>query len=119
MGKIQNTTWLLTVRCSRSGYPWVDGRLEEMTPDESSVLNNYFFWAKLYDEGSKFGINGGRISKLLIYKNGFGCSRHNASILANYERGWDIQPKAKYEKEVLKRIVDGLEETPKRLTESQ
>jgi len=115
MGKIQNTIWLLTVECSHPGYPWVDGTLEETTPNKSFVSNSYDFWAKVYDEGSNFGINGGRISKLTISKNDFGRSDSDQDVIANYDRGWDIQPKDKYEKEVLKRIIDGLEETPERL----
>lgn len=42
------------------------------------------FWAKVYEEGSEFGINGGRISKLSIKLNG--------KETCNYERGWDIRP---------------------------
>lgn len=42
------------------------------------------YWAKSYEEGSKWGINGGRISKLTIKIDG--------KITANYDRGWDIEP---------------------------
>ena len=43
------------------------------------------YWIKVYDKPSaKFGINGGRISKLMIKING--------KITAHYERGWDIEP---------------------------
>lgn len=44
----------------------------------------YHYWMKQYDEGSEFGIDGGRISKLTIKRNG--------KIVCNYERGWDINP---------------------------
>ena len=46
-----------------------------------------FKWCiKHYGEGSKYGINGGRISKLWIQRES------NGEIIANYDRGWDVQP---------------------------
>lgn len=38
--------------------------------------------AKVYDEGSEFGVMGGRVSKLTIYKNG--------KELYNYDRGLEF-----------------------------
>lgn len=52
---------------------WVSGR-----------IGNCKFEAKIFDEGSEFGIDGGRISKLWI-------GRGNKTI-CNYDRGWDIRP---------------------------
>lgn len=40
--------------------------------------------AKIYDIGSVYGINGGRISKLE--------ARRAGRIVANYDRGWGIKP---------------------------
>ena len=42
------------------------------------------YWAKVYDEGSDYGIDDGRISKLLIEIDGI--------KVVNYDRGWDIKP---------------------------
>lgn len=42
------------------------------------------YTVKSYDEGSGWGIDGGRISKLSIKMNG--------RFTANYDRGWDIEP---------------------------
>lgn len=42
------------------------------------------YQVKVYREGSQFGINGGRISKLLLSING--------QQVANYDRGWDEEP---------------------------
>ena len=43
------------------------------------------YWVKHYDEPSEtYGIDGGRISKLMIKVNG--------KITANYDRGWDVEP---------------------------
>ena len=41
-------------------------------------------YVKSFDEGSEFGIDGGKISKLQILING--------STVVNYDRGWDIEP---------------------------
>lgn len=42
------------------------------------------FWVKSYDKPSKFGIDNGRISKLLI--------KFCDLTLASYDRGWDVKP---------------------------
>ena len=42
------------------------------------------YWVKHYEEGSKFGIDGGRISKLEC--------RVNDETILNYDRGWDMEP---------------------------
>ena len=44
----------------------------------------FHYWMKQYDEGSEFGIDGGRISKLTLKRNG--------AVVANYDRGWDVEP---------------------------
>ena len=48
---------------------------------------NGFSWCiKVFDEGSRFGINNGRISKLWIQR------KQNREEVANYDRGWDVKP---------------------------
>lgn len=42
------------------------------------------FWVKHYEEGSVFGIDNGRISKLMVKIDG--------EIVLNYDRGWDVDP---------------------------
>ena len=44
----------------------------------------FYYWMKQYEEGSEFGINGGRISKLTIKRSG--------REVYNYDRGEDIEP---------------------------
>ena len=49
------------------------------------VRNSIFkFWVKYFDEGSCFGIDEGRISKLRLERNGI--------TVCNYDRGWEIHP---------------------------
>ena len=52
------------------------------------VGNSIFkFWVKHYDEGSQYGIDEGRISKVTLKRNG--------ETVCNYDRGWDIHPTCK------------------------
>lgn len=44
----------------------------------------YEYEVKHYSEGSEFGIDGGRISKMWIATSG--------KEVASYERGWDVEP---------------------------
>lgn len=56
---------------------WTEGSIKV----KESIIH---YWIKRFDEGSEFGIDGGRISKLMLKKNG--------RIVANYDRGWDTLP---------------------------
>ncbi len=60
-------------------------------------IDGFDFVVKRFDEGSEFGINGGRISKLWIGKDG--------KEYANYDRGWDRRPKGPEEKKVYNEII--------------
>lgn len=54
---------------------------------EGTVIVNgeiFHYWLKQYEEGSEFGINRGRISKLTIKRSG--------REVYNYDRGEDIAP---------------------------
>ena len=46
----------------------------------------YKYWVKHFEEGSEFGIDGGRVSKLTIRK------LDETRDLCNYDRGWDVEP---------------------------
>ena len=46
----------------------------------------YKYWVKHYEEGSEYGIDGGKVSKLTIRKVG------ESRDLCNYDRGWDVEP---------------------------
>ena len=64
---------------------WSEGTigLPDAKDKASYTVCNY--WVKHYDEPSEtYGINGGKISKLMIKVNGI--------ITANYDRGWDVEP---------------------------
>ena len=42
------------------------------------------YWIKSFDLGSPYGIDEGRISKLMLKRGG--------QVVANFDRGWDIEP---------------------------
>ena len=42
----------------------------------------FHYWMKQFDEGSQWGIDGGRISKLMLKRNG--------KVVYNYDRGEDV-----------------------------
>ena len=56
---------------------WKEGRI---------LINHrgYHYWIKQWDEGSEYGIDGGRISKLMI--------KRGDEVVCNYDRGWDVDP---------------------------
>ena len=56
----------------------------EETMWKNTKIKGYDISAKVYGEGSKYGINGGKISKLHIRKENY--------CYLNYDRGWDIEP---------------------------
>ena len=57
---------------------WAEGSIKI----ENSIFH---YWVKYYEEPSEDdGIDGGRISKLMLKRNG--------EITYNYDRGLDIQP---------------------------
>ncbi|MDD2980924.1 MAG: hypothetical protein PHN80_13290 [Hespellia sp.] len=65
---------------------WKEGTIGIPTADGKYTAVHY--WVKHYEEASeKFGINGGKISKLMLKANG--------EIIANYDRGWDMKPTCK------------------------
>ena len=61
---------------------WHEGTIGIPQKDGSSKIAHY--WVKAFEEGSKWGIDGGKISKLSIKIDG--------EWVANYDRGWDVKP---------------------------
>lgn len=65
---------------------------------------DFRFEAKLFDVGSEFGINNGRVSKLYIQDK-------ERNSICEYDRGWGMEPK---NKTVYNSIMKLLEESPAR-----
>lgn len=69
---------------------WVEGHITRSP--------KYTFEAKVFDVGSEYGIDRGRVSKLNVY--------HKGTMIIEYDRGsWDRKPLSWKEKAVLKDIV--------------
>ena len=66
----------------------------------------YKYEAKVYDVGSKYGINNGRISKLKVVNDIGPNSWTWDNTVINYDRGWDIRPEMKLDKMALQYILD-------------
>lgn len=65
----------------------------------SGTYHGMKFQAKVYDEGSEFGINNGTVSKLWV-------SEANGTPIINYDRGWD---KGEKRTEIWKDLVELIE----------
>lgn len=52
------------------------------------------FIAKVYDKKSRFGIRGGRVSKLEVFRGGHfnAKGKQTCEVIAHYDRGWDFSP---------------------------
>ena len=65
---------------------WSEGTIG--IPAEDGNYTAVHYWVKHYEEPSEeYGINGGKISKLMLKANG--------EVICNYDRGWDIEPTCK------------------------
>jgi len=67
------------------------------------TIQEYFYCLKVYRDPSTMGINGGKISKLELWKNG--------SLVARYDRGWDKKPSTE---ELLSLVNELIQETDRK-----
>ena len=90
---------------------------EQKTNWASGKVGNYLFEAKLFDEGSKYGIKNGRVSKLTIWDPAVHKKERNLlkACVVNYDRGWDIKPKKRV-KPFFNATMELLENAPKRFS---
>ena len=76
------------------GYMSVDIQRDTEKHWVTGSCGDYRFSAKVYDIGSKYGINGGRVSKLEIRRVEKNRGNQKKTVVANYDRGWDIKPES-------------------------
>lgn len=55
---------------------------------------------KHFENGSQYGIDGGRISKLWVR------DKDTLKVVINYDRGWDIKPQTECEKAALEALMN-------------
>ena len=65
----------------------------------TGTIDGCEFQAKVYDLPSNFGINEGRVSKLLLRST-------DGSPFAAYDRGWDILPRTQEQLDMLQAVLD-------------
>jgi hypothetical protein len=58
------------------------------------------FQARVHKCRSKHGIHGGRVSGLIIWHIDTSDDKEREIVIAHYDRGWIIKPKAPYAREV-------------------
>ena len=63
---------------------WKEGTIGINAFDEDKKTVICHYWVKHFEEGSHYGIDNGRISKLTIKVDG--------KVTCNYDRGWDVKP---------------------------
>ena len=83
------------IKAKQNRGNWIEG-----------TINGARFHAKVYGEGSEFGINEGRVSKLWVRDEG------KKQTILNYERGWDVRPKLAAERRLLEALLAYLEALP-------
>lgn len=83
-------------------YPWREGMIE-----------GYHFQAAVYDEPSVYGIDEGRISKLMVWSERVWQQTGGADwgTITNYDRSWDIEPEAQH-KNMIDALIFYLENLP-------
>lgn len=77
------------------GSNWIEG-----------TINEYHFQAKVYNEGSKFGIKNGRVSKLEVWDENCRVTGQGAGTIISYDRGWYIRPSSPESKEILQALLE-------------
>jgi hypothetical protein len=75
-------------KAAQAGGVWITG-----------IFSSCIWQIKRFDEGSKYGIRGGKISKLWIKDKATGL------VIADYERGWSIRPTRKLAKELFEILL--------------
>ena len=75
------------------------------------MIDGYEFFALVFQTGSKYGINEGRISKLAV-RHKLQSLTEVSRYIINYDRGWDIKPEAEEQKLILDTLVEYFENLP-------
>lgn len=89
----------LLISAKQSPDGWIQGNID-----------GRHFSAKVYDEGSRFGIDEGPVSKLAIWFDDIIIRKR--MWVATYDRGWDVRPKKAKEKKLLAALLEYLGNLP-------
>ena len=94
----KSSTYRITAK-PLEGLEWLEG-----------TIDGFYFQAKVYDTGSKFSINNGRVSKLTV-RDG---RNYRSLELFSYDRGWDKKPTSNQQRALLRALLEYLEVFPTR-----
>ena len=75
------------------------------------TIDGYEFFALVFQVGSKYGINEGRISKLAV-RHKLESLTEVSRYIINYDRGWDIEPATEEHRMILDTLVEYFENLP-------
>lgn len=75
------------------------------------TIDGYEFFALVFQIGSKYGINEGRISKLTV-RHKLESLTDVSRYIINYDRGWDVEPETEEHKLILDTLVEYFENLP-------
>ena len=75
------------------------------------IIDGYEFFALVFQIGSKYGINEGRISKLTV-RHKLESLTEVSRYIINYDRGWDVKPETEEHKLILDTLVEYFENLP-------
>lgn len=85
----------------RDGSNWIKGRLLDQKLDVS-------FEMKVFKERSPYGIDFGRVNKLLAYEGKESLLAWHTCLI-NFDRGWDVEPHSPKSAKVLDLFLDAVD----------
>ena len=93
-GPIVDTDRITITKGDISADLWLSGTVNENPA--------YSFTAKVFDVGSRYGLDGGQISKLTVW--------HSGNEVASYDRGWDTPPRTQDDRRAVETIKSSFRE---------
>ena len=107
--KIETNSLEINFNVDKENDLWINGSAK--VNDKEYIIN-----AKVFLEGSEFGIDDGPISKLFI------VDKSANETIVNYDRGWDIKPDKSFEpiyNEIIKKLVEFRNNNPYKIDDEQ
>ena len=80
--------------------------LSDWTLEIKGRAGSYLFQAKITEAPSRYGIDGGRVIELAVYKHHWSLGRQ---FILSYNREWNIAPEPAEHQEVYQAIMEVLD----------
>ena len=78
----------------------------------SGHFGDHMYVAKVYDTSSDFGINGSRVSKLIVWRAKESAGSTQKKEVVRYKRGWNFPPETDDDNLAFSAILSWLETMP-------